>query len=92
MSLISCEISLILTWSSNCFIIDDYIDNQVLTFALIYTKLHVPVVTLSTQFNEKLWQQLKSSLERTINSNKYQSKVTIQERNWYLEYLADPSF
>ena len=64
----------------------------IMALLLTYTKLYVPVVTLSTQFNEKLWQQLKSSLERTINSNKYQSKVTIQERNWYLEYLADPSF
>ena len=53
MSLISCEISLILTWSTNCFVIDDPIDNQVLTFALTYTKLDVPVVTLSTAIEIK---------------------------------------
>ena len=37
-------------------------------------------------------QQLKSSSERTINWNKYQSKVTIQEPKSYLDYLIDPGF
>ena len=50
------------------------------------------IVTLSTQDNAKLWQQLKSSFGRATNWNKYQSKVTIQKRNWYLDYLIDPSF
>ena len=35
---------------------------------------------------------MKSSFKRTINWNKYQSKVTIQAPNPYLEYLIDPSF
>ena len=50
------------------------------------------IVTLSTQDNAKLWQQLKSCFGRATNWNKYQSKVTIQKRNWYLDYLIDPSF
>ena len=50
------------------------------------TKLHVPVVTLSTQENAKLLQQLKSRFKRTINWNKYQSKVTtVQGPNRYLD-------
>ena len=36
--------------------------------------------------------QSKSSFKRTINWNKYQSKVTVQERSQYLHYLVDPSF
>ena len=36
-------------------------------------KLYVPVVTLSTQDNAKLLQQLKSGFKRTINWDKYQS-------------------
>ena len=37
-------------------------------------KVYVPVVTLLTQGNAKLLEQLKSGLKRTINWNKYQSK------------------
>ena len=36
--------------------------------------------------------QLKSGFKRTINWNKYQSKVSIQVPNPYLDYLIDPSF
>ena len=35
---------------------------------------------------------LKWGFERTINWNKYQSKVTVQERNGYLDYLINPCF
>ena len=37
-------------------------------------------------------QKLKSCLKRTINRNKYQSKVSIERQNQYLDYLIDPSF
>ena len=50
------------------------------------------MVTLSTQGNAKLLQQLKLGLKRTINWNKYQSRVTIQERNRYLDSLIHPIF
>ena len=56
------------------------------------TKLFVPVVTLSTQDNAKLLQQLKSGFKRTINWNKYQSKPESLRRNQYLNYLINPSF
>ena len=81
MSLINCEINLILTWSANCFIIDAPVNNQVPTFTLTDAKLFVPAVTLSTQDQAKLLQQLKSGFKRTINWNKYQSKVTEQEQS-----------
>ena len=38
-------------------------------FTITDTKLSVPVVTLSTQDNAKLLDQLKSSLKRTVNRN-----------------------
>ena len=38
-------------------------------------------VTLSTQDNAKLLQQLKSGFKITINWNKYQPKVTIERQN-----------
>ena len=87
MLLFNCEISLILTWSANCFIIDAPVENQLPTFTITDTKLYVPVVTLSTQDNAKLLQPLKSGFKRTINWNKYQSKVTGQERNRYIRLL-----
>ena len=92
MPLINCEINLILTWSANCFIIDAHIANQIPTFTIAVTKLYVPVVHLSTQDNVKLLQQLKSGFKRTINWNKYHSKVTVQKQNRNLDYLIDLSF
>ena len=41
---------------------------------------------------DKPLQQLKSGFERTINWNKSQSNVTLQEQNLYLDYLIDPAF
>ena len=56
------------------------------------TKLFVPVVTLSTQYNIKLLKQLESGFKRIINWNKYLHKTTNQARNRYLDFLIDPSF
>ena len=63
MILINCEINLILTWSANCVIVSTKVANQNATFAITDTKLHVPVVTLPTQDNTKLLQQLRSVLK-----------------------------
>ena len=71
MSLINCEVNLILTWSSTCVITNS---TGAGTFEITDTKLYVPVVTLSTQENTKLLQQLKSGFKRVINWNKYLSK------------------
>ena len=48
MSLISCEISFILTWSVNCFLVAGTAANQMPAFTMTDTKIYVPVVTLST--------------------------------------------
>ena len=75
MSLTNCEINLILTGSDSCFI---SFATRETKFKMTDTKLYVPVVTLPTQDNPKLLQQLKSGFKRTINWNKYQSKVSIK--------------
>ena len=87
--LINCEITLILTWSANCIIVAS---NDAITFAITDTKLYVPVVTLSTQDNAKLLQQLKSGFKRVINWNKYLSKPDLLAQNPNLNYLIEPSF
>ena len=89
MSLINCEVNLILTWSKDCVISSAAGETK---FKITDTKLYVPVVTLSTQDNAKLLQQLKSGFKRTINWNKYESSVKTFAQNRYLNYLINPSF
>ena len=89
MPLINCEVNLILTWSSTCVITNSTGAGR---FAITDTKLFVPVVTLSTQDNAKIFQELKSCFKRTINWNKYQSYPKTYAQNRYLNYLVDPSF
>ena len=67
-------------------------DTNTTTFVITDTKLNVPDVTLSTQDNAKLLEQLKSGFERTIKWNKYQTKVSVQAPNLYLDFLVDPRF
>ena len=78
--LINYEINLVLTWSANC-VISNTAANKAITFAITDTKLYVLVVTLSTDDNGKLLQQSKLGFKRTINWDKYQSKVTRQAQN-----------
>ena len=92
MSLINCEIILILTWSSNCVLIATAIQNQAATFEITDTKRYVPVVTLSTQENTKFLQQLKSGFKSVINWNKYLSKPELLAQNPNLNHLVEPSF
>ena len=92
MFLINCEINLILTWNANCIIVSTNITNQNATFTTTDTKLYVPVVTLSTQDNAKLLQQLKSGFKRVINWNKYLSKPELLARNSNLNQLVEISF
>ena len=68
------------------------IANQGATYSITDTKLYVTFVTLSTQDNAKLLEQLKLSFKRTINWNKYQANVSTERVNQYLDYLIDPSF
>ena len=92
MPLINCEVNLILTWSSTCVIVSTNIANQVATFEITNTKLYVPVVSLSTQENAKLLQQLKSGFKRVINWNKCLSKPELLAQNPNLNHLVEPSF
>ena len=63
-----------------------------LEFQIKDTKLYVPVVTLSTENEKKLLEQLKSGFKRTAKWNKYRSQTTIQNNNNNLNYLIDPKF
>ena len=92
MPLINCEVNLILIWSSTCVIVSTNNANQSATFTITNTRLYVPVVTLSTQENAKLLQQLKSGFKRVINWNNYLSKPELLAQNPNLNHLVEPSF
>ena len=92
MPLINCEINLIVTWSANCIIVSTNNANQNAIFAITNTRLYLPVVTLSTQGNAKLLQQLKSDFKIVINWNKYLSKPELLAQNPNLNHLVEPSF
>ena len=68
--MLNCEVSLFLTWSSTCVITNSTGEGR---FKIIDRKCFVLVVTLSTQDNAKLLQQVNSGFRRTISWNKYQS-------------------
>ena len=70
MPLINCEVSLILTWSKKCVLTAMKTgatqgNNPAIaaptnpTFKITDTKLYVPVITLSTQDDNKLLEQLQ---------------------------------
>ena len=92
MSLINCEVELILTWSGGCVIIFTDVENQVPIFTITETNLYVPVVTLSTQDNAKLLPQLKSGFKRTISWNKYLPKPELLAQNANVNHLIEPRF
>ena len=78
MPLVNCKI---LTWSNRCFMIDNHIVVHEPTFTITDVKPYASVVILSTQDNAKLLEQFKSSFKRTINRNKYEPQVAVQEQN-----------
>ena len=71
---VNCEVNHLLTWSRDSVITNSKGAGK---FAITETKLYVLVVTLSTQDNAKLLQQLKSDFKRTINWNKYEPSIKI---------------
>ena len=97
--------SLALTWSEDCIITSeatrDASDDPLVlginnttnaTFKITDTKLYVPVVTLSAEYNKKLSDLLKTGFKRTIKWNKYRSEMSFQVANNNLNYLIDPTF
>ena len=105
MPLINCEISLTLSWYENCVITSKATREADITTAVVRInnptnailkmndcKLYVPVVTLSSEEDNELLNQLKSGFTRTIHWNKYMSQMSNGTANSNLNYLIDPTF
>ena len=102
MPLINCEVSLILTWSRECVITS--MKKRVITitqrdtsptnatFQITDTKLYVSIVTLSSEDDKRLLEQLRTGFKRTIKWSKYRSKITNQTKNNNLNYLIGSTF
>ena len=102
MPLINCEVSLTLTWSENYVITS--LERRTITntqrdssptnatFNITDTKSYVPLVTLSTENDKTLLEQLRIRFKRTIKWNKYRSEMTNQTQNNNFNYLIDPTF
>ena len=60
------------------------------TFKVTDCRLYVPVITLSTENDNKLLEQLKTGFKRTIKLNR--SEMSKQAKNNNLNYLTDPTF
>ena len=88
MPLINFENTVDLNWSENCVLVATDVADQGATFSITDKKLFVPVVTLSSLDIVKLIPDSKT----TINRNKYQTKVSTERPNQYLDFLIDPSF
>ena len=88
MTLINSKISLNLSLPENCATSSAV---GKIEFAITDTSFYVPVITLSTEDNIKLLKQLESRFKRTINWNKYQSKLAQKIQNRYLDILINPN-
>ena len=81
MPLVNWEIDLDLNRSKTCIIVATAVADQGATFSITDTKCYARVVTLLTQDNTKLNEQLKSGFKRTTYCNKYQSKISTKRQN-----------
>ena len=89
MALINCEVNLLLTWSKDCVITNSTDAGK---FAITETKLYVPVVTLSTQDNARLLQQLNLVLKEQLTGTNISQGIKTIAQNRYLYHLVDPIF
>ena len=71
--LVNCKIHLELNWNNNCvmygadtYVGGDNVKNRETTFKITSTKLHIPVVTLSTKDNVNLTKQLNEGFKRSV--------------------------
>ena len=95
MPLINCKIKLNLTWKKECVLSTDAGDA---IFIINYTKMYVPLVTLSKEDNKDFIEQQNKGFKRSIYWNEYKTKeinATVDNNNPAnsVRYInLDPSF
>ena len=98
MLLINCKIHLELNWNNNCVMYGadtyaggDNANDTEITFKIINTKLHVPIVTLSTKDSVK---QSNEGFKRSVYWNEYKSKIETKnlDNDNITRFFLDTSF
>ena len=103
--LLNCEVSLDIKWSKNCVLTlqatrpagADSAANPAVTvptnaeFSITDCKLNVSVITLSTEYENKLSQMLKERFTVDAYWTKYRCQITSQTKG-LTNYLIDPAF
>ena len=105
--LINCEILLNLRWSKNCVLTskatreadpdadpaEAEINNPTYAvFKITDCKLYVPVVTLSVENENKLYEQVKEGFKITVKWSRCRCQISNQTANNNLNNLIDPTF
>ena len=92
MLLINCKIKLNLTWKKECVLSTDGGDA---VFIINYTKMYVPLVTLSKEDNKDFIEQQNKGFQRSIYWNEHKTKRLVIEdavANNFKYINLDPSF
>ena len=97
MPLINCKIKLNLIWKKECVLSTDNdvaVDANNPVFIINYTKLYVPVVTLSKEDNKDFIDQQSKGVQRSIYWNEYKTKELTEnaDANVFKYINLDPSF
>ena len=90
MPLTNCKVYIELNWIEDCILSSA---GNTATFAITDTKLHVPIVTLSTKGSANLAKQLNDGFERSVYWNSYETKpAKVIEQGENLYKLLNASF
>ena len=90
MPLINCKVYLELNWIEDCILSSA---GSTAKFAITNTKLHVPIVILSTKDSTNLAKQLNDGFERSVCWNSYETKsAKVIEQGKSIYELLNASF
>ena len=90
MPLINCKVYLELNWIEDCILSSA---GNSAKFAITDTKLHVPIVTLSTKDSANLTKQLNKGFKRSVYWNSHNTKpATVIQKGKNIYELLNASF
>ena len=89
MPLINFKIEFSLKWYEKCILSSA---RTAATFTITDTKVYVPIVTLKTEDNTKLWKLLSKGFKRLVYWNEYKIIFKNYDKNKYIRERLDASF
>ena len=97
MPLINWKVELKLKWTKYCILSANGNDNDNanannIIFTINYTKLYVPVVTLSSRDNQKSSKLLSKGFERSVYCSEYKTKKENKNTTYEYRYFLKSNF